>query len=603
MKVVALFAVGVVLTLFMINWERKVVGRMQQRPGPNRVGPGGWLQSLADGLKLAFKEDIMPVMADKRVYFIAPIISCIPAFVAFSVIPFGGEVTIFGEQTVLQLVDLPVGVLVVLACSSVGVYGIVLAGWSSGSPYPLLAALRSAAQVISYEIALGLSVVGVVLYAGSLSTADIVASQQQSLWNVILLLPSFVVFVIAMTGETNRAPFDLPEAESELVGGFHTEYTSLKFALFFLAEYVNMVTVSAMATTLFLGGGTPPRSSNLNGWLEFVVFIVKTFIFLFVFIWLRGTLPRMRYDQFMRLGWKVLRPDQPAVDPADLRGAHLAAERRQHRCAAGRGRHRRRGRADHRVPGARPAAARRAGRRAGVGLPGAAARPGRAHEVVPSEGPEPPRAAHPGAVGEGERVAMFEFFKGFGVTFGTMFKKVVTEEYPENFPPAAPRYHGRHQLNRHPDGLEKCVGCELCAWACPADAIYVEGGDNTEEERYSPGERYGADLPDQLPALHRLRAVRRGVPHPLAHDDQLLRDGRRQPPGPDLHQGATARSAAAGHGAAAAPDAPRRQRAGLLRPRPDAGQEEPGQRAGGGAGEVRDARRRTSSRGGGVMQM
>ncbi len=307
LKVVALFAIGVVLTLFMINWERKVVGRMQQRPGPNRVGPNGWLQSLADGLKLAFKEDIMPVMADKRVYFIAPVISCIPAFVAFSVIPFGGEVSIFGEPTVLQLVDLPVGVLVVLACSSVGVYGIVLGGWASGSPYPLLAALRSAAQVISYEIALGLSVVGVVLYAGSLSTADIVASQQTSLWNVILLLPSFIIFVIAMVGETNRAPFDLPEAESELVGGFHTEYSSLKFALFFLAEYVNMVTVSAMATTLFLGGGTLPFLS-LNGWLEFVVFLVKMFIFLFVFIWLRGTLPRMRYDQFMRLGWKVLVP-------------------------------------------------------------------------------------------------------------------------------------------------------------------------------------------------------------------------------------------------------------------------------------------------------
>ena len=307
LKVVGLFGLGVVITLVMINAERKVVGRMQQRPGPNRVGPGGWLQSLADGLKLAFKEDIMPVMADKKVYFIAPVISTIPAFIAFTVIPFGGEVSIFGEPTALQLVDLPVGVLVVLACSSIGVYGIVLGGWASGSPYPLLAALRSAAQVISYEIALGLSVVGVVLYAGSLSTADIVASQQQSLWNVILLLPSFVVFVIAMTGETNRAPFDLPEAESELVGGFHTEYTSLKFALFFLAEYVNMVTVSAMATALFLGGGTLPFL-NLNGWLEFVVFIVKTFIFLFVFIWLRGTLPRLRYDQFMRLGWKVLVP-------------------------------------------------------------------------------------------------------------------------------------------------------------------------------------------------------------------------------------------------------------------------------------------------------
>lgn len=308
LKVVALFGIGVVLTLFMINWERKVVGRMQQRPGPNRVGPGGWLQSLADGLKLAFKEDIMPVMADKRVYFIAPIISTIPAFVAFSVIPFGGEVSIFGEPTVLQLVDLPVGVLVVLACSSVGVYGIVLGGWASGSPYPLLAAMRSAAQVISYEIALGLSVVGVVLYAGSLSTADIVASQQGSLWNVILLLPSFVVFVISMVGETNRAPFDLPEAESELVGGFHTEYSSLKFALFFLAEYVNMVTVSAMATTLFLGGGSIPFLPDVSGWWQFLAFLVKMFIFLFVFIWLRGTLPRLRYDQFMRLGWKVLVP-------------------------------------------------------------------------------------------------------------------------------------------------------------------------------------------------------------------------------------------------------------------------------------------------------
>ena len=311
LKVVALFALGVVLTLFMINWERKVVGRMQQRPGPNRVGPGGWLQSLADGLKLAFKEDIMPVLADKRVYFIAPVICTIPAFVAFSVIPFGGEVSIFGEPTALQLVDLPVGVLVVLACSSIGVYGIVLGGWASGSPYPLLAALRSAAQVISYEIALGLSIVGVILYAGSLSTSDIVAAQVAGGWYALLLVPSFVVFVIAMVGETNRAPFDLPEAESELVGGFHTEYSSLKFALFFLAEYVNMVTVSAMATTLFLGGGSwpwPLSFLNGNGWLQMLAFLIKTFLFLFVFIWLRGTLPRLRYDQFMRLGWKVLVP-------------------------------------------------------------------------------------------------------------------------------------------------------------------------------------------------------------------------------------------------------------------------------------------------------
>ncbi len=312
LKVVALFGLGMVLTLFMVNWERKVVGRMQQRPGPNRVGPGGWLQSLADGLKLAFKEDIMPVAADKKVYFIAPVISTIPAFLALSVIPFGGEVSIFGEPTVLQLVDLPVGVLVVLAASSIGVYGIVLGGWASGSPYPLLAALRSAAQVISYEIALGLSIVAVILYTGSMSTADIVAAQAGG-WYVWLLVPSFVVFVISMVGETNRAPFDLPEAESELVGGFHTEYSSLKFALFFLAEYVNMVTVSAMATTLFLGGGRAPWPLSLwsvatNGWLQMVWFIVKTLIFLFFFIWLRGTLPRFRYDQFMRLGWKALVP-------------------------------------------------------------------------------------------------------------------------------------------------------------------------------------------------------------------------------------------------------------------------------------------------------
>jgi NADH-quinone oxidoreductase subunit H len=308
-KVVGIFAFLVVMTLFMINWERKVVGRMQQRPGPNRVGPGGWLQSLADGLKLAFKEDIRPVLADKWVFFLAPVISCIPAFVAFSVIPIGGEISLFGERTALQLVDLPVGVLVVLACSSIGVYGIVLAGWSSGSPYPLLAALRSAAQVISYEIAMGLSIVGVVMFSHSMSTSDIVKAQE-NLWFVVLLFPSFAIYVISMVGETNRAPFDLPEAESELVGGFHTEYSSLKFALFFLAEYVNMVTVSALATTLFLGGYKAPWGGDFlnTGWWGLLWFVAKTLFFLFIFIWLRGTLPRMRYDQFMRLGWKVLVP-------------------------------------------------------------------------------------------------------------------------------------------------------------------------------------------------------------------------------------------------------------------------------------------------------
>jgi NADH-quinone oxidoreductase subunit H len=280
-------------------------------PGPNRVGPGGYFQSLADAIKLPFKEQVIPDGADRKVYFLAPVLSAVPALIALAAIPFGPRVSIFGEQTVLQLVDLPVGVLVILACSSVGVYGIVLAGWSSGSPYPLLGGLRSAAQVISYEIAMGLSIVGVVLYSQSMATGDIVDAQSSG-WYFYLLLPSFVIYLISMVGETNRAPFDLPEAESELVGGFHTEYSSMKFAMFFLAEYVNMVIVSAFATTLFLGGWMFPfvgLDSPLNqGWLPIVWFLVKLFALLFGFIWLRGTLPRYRYDQFMKLGWKVLVP-------------------------------------------------------------------------------------------------------------------------------------------------------------------------------------------------------------------------------------------------------------------------------------------------------
>ncbi len=256
-KVVAVFAFLVVMTLFSIVFERKVVGRMQNRIGPNRTGPWGTLQSLADGVKLAFKEEVIPLLADKPVYFLAPILSTVPAFLAFSVIPFGPEVSMFGHRTALQLTDLPVGVLVVFACSSLGVYGIVLSGWSSGSTYPLLGGLRSAAQMISYEVAMGLSLVAVFLFSGTMSTSGIVASQYHT-WNIFPLIVSFVIYAVAVVGETNRAPFDLPEAESELVGGFHTEYSSFKFALFFLAEYVNMVTVSALATTLFLGGWRAP---------------------------------------------------------------------------------------------------------------------------------------------------------------------------------------------------------------------------------------------------------------------------------------------------------------------------------------------------------
>jgi NADH-quinone oxidoreductase subunit H len=312
-KVLGVFVFLVVMTLFSIVFERKVVGRMQNRIGPNRTGPWGILQSLADGVKLAFKEEIIPVLADKPVYWIAPVLSVVPAFLAFSVVPFGPEVSMFGHHTPLQLTDLPVGVLVIFACSSLGVYGIVLSGWASGSTYPLLGGLRSAAQMISYEVAMGLSMVAVFLYAGSMSTSEIVGAQAH-LWNVIPLIVSFAVYAISMVGETNRAPFDLPEAESELVGGFHTEYSSMKFALFFLAEYINMVTVSALATTLFLGGWHAPfglvsiwHGAN-SGWWPFLWFTAKVVVFIFGFVWLRGTLPRLRYDQFMHFGWKVLIP-------------------------------------------------------------------------------------------------------------------------------------------------------------------------------------------------------------------------------------------------------------------------------------------------------
>ena len=311
LKSLVIFVFLALTTVFMIWAERRVVGRMQQRLGPNRVGPFGLGQSLADGAKLMLKEDIIPALADKPVYILAPVIAAIPAFMAFAVIPVGGRVSIFGHITALQLTDMPVAVLWILACSSFGVYGLVLAGWSSGSTYPLLGGLRSAAQVISYEIAMGLALVPVFLQAGSLSTSEIVESQHHNLWYALALPPSFIIYLISMVGETNRAPFDLPEAEGELVGGFHTEYSSMKFAMFFLAEYINMTTVSALATTLFLGGWRPfpiPGINHLVGWWGLLWFAIKLFALLFCFIWLRGTLPRMRYDQFMKLGWKVLVP-------------------------------------------------------------------------------------------------------------------------------------------------------------------------------------------------------------------------------------------------------------------------------------------------------
>ena len=312
-KGLLVFIICVICTLMAVWTERRVLAKMQLRTGPNRVGKFGLLQSLADGVKLALKEDIIPAAADKIVFIIAPIIATSMCFMAFAVIPITGVVNLFGHKTALQLTDLPVGVLYILAVTSIGVYGVVLAGWSSGSTYPLLGGLRSSAQVISYEVAMGLSLVAVFIYAGSMSTSDIVASQHQHIWNAVVLFPSFVIYVISMVGETNRAPFDLAEAEGELVGGFHTEYSSLKFALFFLAEYVNIIAVSALATTLFLGGyhalpGLGFTESWLGGWFTLIWFFIKVILFFFIFMWLRATLPRLRYDQFMKFGWKVLIP-------------------------------------------------------------------------------------------------------------------------------------------------------------------------------------------------------------------------------------------------------------------------------------------------------
>jgi NADH-quinone oxidoreductase subunit H len=326
LKVVVLFLFLMLTVLFAVWAERRVIGRMQQRCGPNRAGPFGLLQPVADALKLGLKEDIVPRGVDKLLFWLAPAISVTCAFVSMAIIPFGPEVSIAGIHTPLQLADLPVGVLLVLAMSSMGVYGIVLAGWSASSPYTLLGGLRSSAQVISYEIAMGLSFVAVFLYSGSLSTSAIVNAQAHGApfhlfgviwhwpsWYAVLLPPSFIVYLITMVGETNRLPFDLPEGEGELVGGYLTEYSSLKFALLQLAEYVSVITVSSLATTLFLGGWRAPwpvsvwTGANQNWW-PLLWFVAKALTLIFCFFWLRATLPRIRYDQLMSLGWKVLIP-------------------------------------------------------------------------------------------------------------------------------------------------------------------------------------------------------------------------------------------------------------------------------------------------------
>jgi NADH-quinone oxidoreductase subunit H len=322
LKVVVAFAALMVGVMLMVWFERKLVSDMQNRIGPNRAGPFGILQTLADGIKLFFKEDLQPAKSDPFVFKLAPYLSLIPAFLTFAVIPVAGDfsgrkhgvVTMFGEKTLMQVANPQMGILFVLAMSSVAVYGVMLAGWGSGSKYPLLGSVRASAQMVSYEAALGLSVAAVLLIAGTLTTNGIVNEQSGWNWNLwMTLFVPFVIFTIAVTAELNRPPFDLVEAEQELVGGFHTEYSSIRFALFFLAEFMNTVTMSAVIVTLFFGGPSGPIPSGAPGWVQdyllpFAYFFGKLIVFLFMFVWFRATLPRFRYDQLMDLGWKFLIP-------------------------------------------------------------------------------------------------------------------------------------------------------------------------------------------------------------------------------------------------------------------------------------------------------
>lgn len=306
-RVIVVFFALLILVLLLIWVERKVVADMQTRVGPMRAGPRGILITLADGIKLFFKEGITPTLADRPVYLVAPVIAMMPAFLAFAVIPFGAGVELFGRDIPFQVADLSIGILWILAMSSMMVYSIVLAGWSSGSNYPLLGGVRSSAQMISYEVGMALAIVAVVMYSDALRMSDIVASQDR-IWNIVPQFPAFVIYLISGLAETNRPPFDLPEAESELVAGYHTEYSGIKFAMFYLGEYLNTVTVAAVATTLWLGGWRGPAPEFLPWLWPLLWFVAKVLVIIYVYIWVRATLPRIRYDRLMAFGWKLLIP-------------------------------------------------------------------------------------------------------------------------------------------------------------------------------------------------------------------------------------------------------------------------------------------------------
>ena len=306
-RVVIVFFALLITVMLLIWMERKVIADMQTRVGPTRAGPRGVLITLADGIKLFFKEGITPTLADRPVYLIAPVVAMLPAFLAFAVIPFGTSVTLFGREVPFQLADLSIGILWVFAMTSLMIYAIVLAGWSSGSNYPLLGSVRSSAQMISYEVGMSLAIVAVVMYSDTLRMSEIVASQDR-VWNIVPQFPAFVIYLIAGLAETNRPPFDLPEAESELVAGYHTEYSGIKFAMFYLGEYLNTVTVAAVATTLWLGGWRGPAPDVLPWLWPLLWFLLKVLVIVYVYIWVRATLPRIRYDRLMAFGWKLLIP-------------------------------------------------------------------------------------------------------------------------------------------------------------------------------------------------------------------------------------------------------------------------------------------------------
>ena len=306
-RVAVVFFALLILVMLLIWMERKVIADMQTRVGPTRAGPRGVLITLADGIKLFFKEGITPTLSDRPVYLLAPVIAMLPAFLAFAVIPFGTGVVLFGREVPFQIADLSIGILWILAMSSLMVYAIVLAGWSSGSNYPLLGGVRSSAQMISYEVGMALAIVAVVMYSDTLRMSEIVASQDK-IWNVIPQFPAFVIYLICGLAETNRPPFDLPEAETELVAGYHTEYSGIKFAMFYLGEYLNTVTVAAVATTLWLGGWRGPAPDVVPWLWPLLWFLLKVLVIVYVYIWVRATLPRFRYDRLMAFGCKVLIP-------------------------------------------------------------------------------------------------------------------------------------------------------------------------------------------------------------------------------------------------------------------------------------------------------